>query len=136
MSQATSRISWRERVYALGSLACGLLLVGFVVGVIVRNLGFLAFAIQPETVASNSSGVIPACAAAPSSSIPRVPAEASTFRFFARAERNGSFDFHFGCRPASDLILSIRNASSTGAGSSGQSVPSWLNTATRSSGGT
>ena len=45
MSQATSRISWRERVYALGSLACGLLLVGFVVGFIVRNLGFLALAV-------------------------------------------------------------------------------------------
>jgi len=45
MSRATGRISWRERAYALGSLACGALLVGFVIGFVIRNLGFLALAV-------------------------------------------------------------------------------------------
>ena len=45
MNQATSRISWRERAYALGSLACGLLLAGFLIGFAVRNVGVLVLAL-------------------------------------------------------------------------------------------
>ena len=45
MNQATSRIRWRERVYALGSLACGLLLAGFLIGFAVRNVGVLVLAL-------------------------------------------------------------------------------------------
>ena len=45
MSRARGRIGWPERAYALGSLACGVLLVGFLIGFIVRNLGFLALAV-------------------------------------------------------------------------------------------
>jgi len=45
MTPASTPISWRERAYALGSLACGLLLAVFLVGFIVRNLGFLALAV-------------------------------------------------------------------------------------------
>ena len=45
MSGAAGRISWHERIYALGSLACGLLLAAFLIGFAVRNLGFLALAV-------------------------------------------------------------------------------------------
>ena len=45
MSQASARMSWRERVYALGALACGLLLLGFAIGFLFRNLGFLVLAL-------------------------------------------------------------------------------------------
>jgi len=45
MSNAPRRIRWPERAYALGSLACGVVLAGFLVGYIVRNLGFLALAV-------------------------------------------------------------------------------------------
>ena len=45
MSPTQNRISWRERALALGSSACSLLLAAFVIGFIVRNLGFLALAV-------------------------------------------------------------------------------------------
>ena len=45
MSGAAGRIRWHERSYALGSLACGLLLAAFLFGFAVRNLGFLALAV-------------------------------------------------------------------------------------------
>jgi diacylglycerol kinase family enzyme len=45
MTPTSNPISWRERAYALGSLACGLFLVVILVGFIVRNLGFLALAL-------------------------------------------------------------------------------------------
>ena len=45
MRATSGRIGWPERACALGSLACGLVLVGFVIGFIVRNLGFLALAV-------------------------------------------------------------------------------------------
>ncbi len=45
ISPTSNPISWRERAYALGSLACGLLLAASLVGFIVRNLGALALAL-------------------------------------------------------------------------------------------
>jgi diacylglycerol kinase family enzyme len=45
LRRTTNRITWRERAYASGSLACGLLLAGFLVGFVVRHLGFLALAV-------------------------------------------------------------------------------------------
>lgn len=45
-------ISWHERAYALGSLACGLLVAVLLVGFIVRNLGFLALAVVGLGVAA------------------------------------------------------------------------------------
>ena len=45
MSAPRDRISWRERSYASGSLACGLLLLVLLVGFVIRNLGFVALAV-------------------------------------------------------------------------------------------
>ena len=45
ITPTSNPISWRERAYALGSLACGLLLAASLVGFIVRNLGSLALAL-------------------------------------------------------------------------------------------
>jgi len=45
MGPGSGRISWRERAFALGSLACGLLLGALLIGFVVRNIGFLAVAL-------------------------------------------------------------------------------------------
>ncbi len=45
MTPISNPISWRERAFALGSLACGLFLTVGLVAFIVRNLGFLALAL-------------------------------------------------------------------------------------------
>jgi len=45
MNKATNRIRWHERVYALGSLACALLLSGFLIGFAIRNVGVLVLAL-------------------------------------------------------------------------------------------
>ena len=45
MKAPPNRISWRERACALGALACGLVLLGLLIGLVVRNLGFLVLAL-------------------------------------------------------------------------------------------
>jgi diacylglycerol kinase family enzyme len=45
VNPAPTRIRWRERAYALGSLACGLVLAALLIVFVLRNLGFLAMAL-------------------------------------------------------------------------------------------